>query len=183
MKYLIFLISSFIFVVFLFFLVYDVLGFSDDIFRTLIIAIWAFSIIIGPFIFIGIKNKRAEVQGKKMLKIAIPEKIGIRSHIDDKSGKIYLRSDDFHTYGGETWEINKKSISIRLNNDSNLETIPISKIKKVEFDPEAYYLSFSIPDTSINPHFPTSGEITKSIFFNPSDLHIAEVAHDRVTGK
>lgn len=98
-----------------------------------------------PFIWMFLISPHIEVKQlhKKFQKNAetlIPENVGVRSEIDG-NGKIYLRSSDYDRKSGDEWVITKKTIKINHNDGTESETIPTSRINRVELDEEIGYLT------------------------------------------
>ena len=155
---------------------------SDEFMVSAIVVLWIGVPLVAVIIWLR-KPYEPDKEEEARLDTVIPGKVGKRSRINEKTGEILLLSSDFHTYRGISWKVNRKSVSIRSNDDSTVKTTPISKIKNVEFDTKLRRLTFSVPDTSYNPLFPTSGETRETIYFRRSDLHIARAVHERLSGE
>ena len=128
--------------------------------------------------------------GGKILKkeqTPIPEKIGARSYIDENTGTIFLRSDDYHTRGGREWIVSNSTLTVKLNNSSNSQIIPLSKIHTLNLDQKEHFSSLSfeilaerqymvgdLPMSRIEPTAQTP------IFLKNKDIEFAKAICNRV---
>jgi len=123
----------------------------------------------------------------KKRQVIIPEKIGSRSYIDEKTGTIFLRSWDYQTKGGEEWVVSKSSITVNRNDSTKSEIFPLAKIHTMEVHRKEPYsiLSFEILDIRFYEASEGGGEhvvpvALAPIFFKNEDIRFAQTICNRV---
>jgi len=92
------------------------------------------------------QHRKTNKQVDAMLQEVIPENVGARSYIDENTETIFLRSHDYHTRGGQEWIVSPNAITVSLNYNPDIQTIPISKIQTIDLShgEPVSQMSFSI---------------------------------------
>ena len=132
----------------------------------------------------------AKIQDKQREKI-IPENVGVHSYIDNSNGVIYLYSYDYKTRNGSKWIATSKAVTINLNWDSSVYTIPFSAIKVVNLQQGSPASRIILTINETYQYCPVDGSgaygtktkiraVDFDIYFHTYDLSIAKEIQNRV---
>ena len=159
---------------------------------------WIFYIIIGIaviFILLVIGGNREyqkqenenKLRLKKMEENApknVSKHISVRSFIDERSGTIVLRANNFSTTGRE-WFVTQQNITVKESLESiSTGVYSLSEIQSIKLD--GNNLSFTILENRTHfvagAVFEDRAEVIEKaiITFKSDDLAIAQAIHDRV---